>query len=151
MSASVRAAREDDIAAVTALEAELFGPDAWSRSSVAEELTGPRRRAVVAELEGRLAGYAVGLLADDLVDLQRIAVAPPYQRRGVALTLLADLLSRAREDGAVRMLLEVEEANAAALGLYTRAGFRRIDRRPRYYRGGGDALVLETPLDQEEP
>jgi ribosomal-protein-alanine acetyltransferase len=150
VSPTVRAARDDDVAAVTALEGELFGRDAWSASSVAEELTGPRRRAVVAELDGRLAGYAVGLLADDLVDLQRIAVAPAYQRRGVARTLLTHLQAKARGDGAVRMLLEVDEANAAALALYTRAGFHPIDRRPRYYQGGGDALVLQSPLNQEE-
>ena len=48
--------------------------------------------------------------------------------------------------GADRMLLEVGAGNAAALGLYAAAGFVEIDRRPRYYRDGADAVVLRLPL-----
>ena len=151
MSPALRPARTSDVAAVTALEVELFGPDAWSSASVAEELTGERRRAVVAEHEGRLTGYAVTALAGDVVDLERIGVASAYQRAGVARALLREVRRQAGADGAARMLLEVGEANTAAVRLYTRAGFRPIDRRAGYYRDGGDALVMEAPAREEEP
>jgi ribosomal protein S18 acetylase RimI-like enzyme len=44
------------------------------------------------------------------------------------------------------MLLEVSAGNAAALAFYAAAGFVQIDRRPRYYRDGSDAIVLRATL-----
>ncbi|MGZ4441681.1 MAG: GNAT family N-acetyltransferase, partial [Nocardioidaceae bacterium] len=87
----LRLAAPADVLRVTALEAELFGPDAWSEASVRAELTGPGRRVVVAEADENddgVVGYVVTALAGDVVDLQRIAVAPPYRRRGLARRLL---------------------------------------------------------------
>jgi [ribosomal protein S18]-alanine N-acetyltransferase len=142
----LRPATADDVPVVTALERELFGPDAWSEPSVAEELTGERRTALVASVGSDLVGYAVTLLAGDVVDLQRIAVAPAHRRTGVAGRLLAELQDDARSAGADRMLLEVSTANAGALAFYTSAGFVEIDRRRRYYRDGSDAVVLQVAL-----
>ncbi len=143
----VRAATAADVASVTALEAAVFGPDAWSAASVTEELTGPRRRAWVAECEG-LAGYAVSSYAGDLADLQRVAVDPAHRGRGVATALVRTLLEAARDDGAERVLLEVAADNAPAIALYGRHGFAEIDRRPAYYRDGRDALVLQRSLEE---
>ena len=140
-----RAATADDVPAVTALEHELFGVDAWSERSVAEELTGERRTALVAE-EDTVVGYGVASLAGDVVDLQRIAVAPAHRRTGVAGRLLTELQQDAREAGADRMLLEVSAANGGALAFYAAAGFVEIDRRRRYYRDGSDAVVLWATL-----
>ena len=144
----VRPAVADDVPAVTALEAAVFGADAWSEVSVTEELTGPRRRAWVASDDG-LVGYAVSSYAGDVVDLQRVAVDPAHRGRGVATTLVRTLLDAARADGADRVLLEVAADNAPALGLYARHGFAEIDRRPAYYRDGRDALVLQLSLEEE--
>ncbi len=134
----IRPATADDVPAVTALEAEVFGADAWSSTMVAEELTGQRRSAWVA---GEVYGYAVMLLGDDVVDLQRIAVAAPYRRQGVAAALLETALA-AR--GGRRMLLEVSALNEDARAFYAASGFVEIDRRRRYYRDGSDAIVMEA-------
>jgi [ribosomal protein S18]-alanine N-acetyltransferase len=142
----VRIATAADLPAVTALEGSLFGLDAWSEASVAEELVGERRTAVVAVAADDVVGYAVTLLADDVVDLQRIGVAPAHRRTGLAGRLLAELQERARSAGADRMLLEVSAANTGALAFYAAAGFVEIDRRRRYYRDGSDAVVMRTTL-----
>ena len=131
----LRPATADDVAAVTALEAELFGPDAWSAASVAEELTGERRTAVVA-VDPEVVGYAV-TLASDVVDLHRIGVAATYRRTGLAHRLLAAV------SAGDRMLLEVSDRNAGALAFYAAEGFTEIGRRRRYYRDGADAVVME--------
>ena len=143
---TVRDATTGDVAAVVSLETELFGVDAWSEGSVAEELSGPGRLALVAEDGGTVVGYAVVLLGDDLVDLQRIAVAASHRRTGLASRLLGDLQSAARARGANRMLLEVSAANEGALAFYAAHGFVEIDRRRRYYRDGTDAVVLRSSL-----
>src|SRR5687768_15261765 len=148
---TIRPATPDDVAAVTALEEELFGADAWSAESVLEELVGERRHALVAvSVSGdcdEVVGYAVTLRSDDVLDLQRIAVAPAHRRSGLARQLLDAVRSAGRAAGAHRMLLEVSSHNAGALAFYAAEGFVQIDRRPRYYRDGSDALVLRVPLN----
>jgi ribosomal protein S18 acetylase RimI-like enzyme len=140
----VRAATAGDVPAVSALEADLFGPDAWSAASVAEELTGPGRRAVVATSGGRVVGYAVTARAGDAVDLQRVAVLPALRRRGLAHDLLAALV-----DGPTApVLLEVSELNSGAIALYRAEGFTEIGRRRRYYRDGTDAVVMARPVPE---
>lgn len=134
---TIRPATADDVEAVTALEASLFGPDAWSTESVREELTGDRRTAVVAS-NPSVVGYSVTALSGDVTDLQRIAVAREHRRQGLAHALLAVVLP---EHG--RVLLEVSATNGAALAFYAAEGFVEIDRRPSYYRDGSDAVVME--------
>ena len=143
---TIRPATADDVAAVVALEQELFGVDAWSAESVRDELTGERRHAVVASEHGGVVGYAVTMRSDDVVDLQRVAVAPAHRRSGIARQLLDAVRRTGRAEGAHRMLLEVSADNTAALAFYAAEGFAEIDRRPRYYRDGSDALVLRAAL-----
>lgn len=132
--------------AVAALEAGVFGQDAWSPAQVVEELDGPGRRTWVVERGGAVVGYAVTWRSGDVVDLQRIAVHPDQRHQGLARSLLDAAVAAGRTDGADRMLLEVGAANGAALSLYAAAGFVEIDRRRRYYRDGADAVVLRLPL-----
>ena len=143
---NLRPATPEDIPALTALEAELFGDDAWSEASVGGELEGPGRHVVVAVEGDGVVGYAVTMRAGDLADLQRIAVHPECQRQGIARALLAEVLKQARDEGASRVLLEVSAVNAAALAFYADADFVEIDRRRRYYRDGSDAVVMRRSL-----
>ena len=140
---TLREATADDVAAVVALEALLFGADAWSEAQVREELTGERRTAWV--VGDPVVGYAVTLAAGDVIDLQRVAVHPDHQRRGLA-RLLLEAAAAADAGHADRMLLEVSAVNTAALAFYDRLGFEEIDRRRRYYRDGTDAVVMRLPL-----
>jgi [ribosomal protein S18]-alanine N-acetyltransferase len=137
----IRPAALTDLPALTALEAELFGADAWNESLVRQEVEGPGRRFVVAEdASGSLVGYAVTMSAGDIVDLLRIAVRPEARRTGLASRLLDELL--VDTDDASRMLLEVSVSNAEALGFYVARQFSVIDVRPHYYRDGSEALVM---------
>ncbi len=133
----IRPARLADLQALAALEAELFGVDAWSEKAIREEIEGPGRRFVVAD---DLSGYAVTMSAGDIVDLLRIAVRPAARRTGLASRLLDAVL--VDTDHASRMLLEVSVANSKARGFYVARQFSVIDVRPRYYRDGSEALVM---------
>ena len=141
---TLRPATVDDVPAIAALEAALFGVDAWTEPQVREELTGDGRTAwVVGE---PVVGYVVTWRSGDVVDLQRIAVHPDHQRRGLARTLLDAAVAAGRAERADRMLLEVAAGNRPALAFYAEAGFVEIDRRRRYYRDGSDAVVMRLPL-----
>lgn len=143
----LRDGTDDDADAVLALESLLFDADAWSLPMVVSELAAEDRVVLVAVEDGVLVGYAVTLCGVDVADLHRIGVHPRNQRAGLARALLDASLSRAGEQGAARMLLEVSARNDPAIALYERAGFVEIDRRRRYYRDGSDALVLARELD----
>jgi [ribosomal protein S18]-alanine N-acetyltransferase len=138
---TVRPATVDDAPAVARLEAELFGADAWSPDGVRSELSAEHRIAVVAEVDGAVAGYVVVMDVGDTVDLLRIGVHASYRRRGLARELLAAV-------AADRMLLEVGAGNEAALAFYAAEGFVEIDRRRRYYRDGSDAVVMQRVAAQ---
>lgn len=141
----IRAATPADLTALAALEAELFGADAWDAASLAHELSTPGRRVTVLD-DGAVAAYAVVMVAGDVADLLRIGVLPARQRTGLARLLLADAVHAAADAGARRMLLEVSADNEAAQALYLDFGFAEIDRRRRYYRDGSDAVVLARDL-----
>lgn len=144
----IRLATEADLTQVVVLEADLFGSDAWDTSALRAELAGPGRRFVVAGTD-EVVGYAVSRSVGDVVDLQRIGVARPGQRSGIAAALLGDLLDHPGD--ADRMMLEVSAANAVAIAFYRERGFVEIARRPAYYRDRTDALVMTRPLVVHHP
>ena len=140
-------AADEDLSTLVRLEAELFGTDAWSEASLLAELHAPVRLVLVATSEvGAVVGYAVTLVAGDVADLLRIGVDPAHQRHGLASDLLDKSRSEAASEGATRMLLEVNAANAPAIEFYRAHQFVTLDRRPAYYRDGTDALIMQRLL-----
>ena len=91
-------------------------------------------------------GHAITSIVFEIAELQRISVTPALRRQGVAGRLLAAVRDAATGQGAERLLLEVRETNTGALAFYERAGFVEIDRRPRYYRDGTTAIILQIDL-----
>ncbi len=140
-----RPATRDDVDAVVALERDCFA-DPWGEDSVAAELAGAGRIVRVAAAPGGLIGWSSTSVVAETADLLRVAVDPAVRGRGLGRVLVADVVDRAREAGAERVLLEVAESNAPARALYAATGFREIHRRRRYYADGADALVLERVL-----
>jgi [ribosomal protein S18]-alanine N-acetyltransferase len=139
----VRRATAHDVDAVAALEAEIFGADAWSPATVADELTGPLRQGLVAlDERGEVCGYLVVLGIGDVADMLRIAVAAPRRGRGVASALLRACELSTHQ----RMVLEVRADNEAALAFYRRHEFAEVTRRRDYYAEGADAVVMQKPL-----
>jgi ribosomal-protein-alanine N-acetyltransferase len=144
----IEPAASEDLADIVELEKESLGWDAWTEPLIREGLEGrlPTIRYLAARDDDVLAGYAVISLVSDVAELQRIAVAPAYRRAGVASALIEALLDLTAGTEADRVLLEVREDNEAALGLYAQSGFVEIDRRPRYYRDGAAAVVMQLLL-----
>jgi ribosomal-protein-alanine acetyltransferase len=155
--ADIRPVTPDDLDTVVVLELEVFASRAWSPRSVEEEFSGlgDTRAMWLAEVddEGRTkaVGYAVGRYVGDVADLLRVAVLPSRRRLGIGRDLVRQVVSAAREHGCDRVLLEVAADNTAAITLYEADGFRAIDRRPRYYGGEVDAVIMQRDLEDEGP
>jgi len=132
-----------DAPLLAALHAASFGPeDAW----------GPGAIATMLELPGGFGlwwpgnGFVLAHVAADEAEIMTLCVVSAARRRGLGSGLLVAAMARAAVAGAAAMLLEVAESNEGARRLYAAAEFRQVGRRPRYYRDGGDALLLRRSL-----
>ena len=142
-----------DAAAIAALHAASFRRG-WSEEEV-ESLIADRQvcthvcthRAV---LGAGFTGFIMSRRAGDEAEILSVAVTRARRGRGHARGLLTLHLRRLAGFGVCTVFLEVDENNAPAIRLYTRAGFREVGRRPNYYPGDGgsaaSALVLRRDL-----
>lgn len=127
------------------------------RGSIRQELDAPARVYVfdVDEADGRdtdrepaIRGFAGYWYDGDDAEIMDIGVSKTHQRQGIAVAMMNHLISRARRQGARRMLLEVSVVNDPAIALYHRFGFQRIGLRKRYYQPEGiDAYVMALDLE----
>ncbi len=85
----------------------------------------PSSRFRVAKLDGRVVGYAVTGRAGQRGYLQRLAVDPDVQGRRIGTMLVNDSFDWLRRRGADQSLVNTQETNATALGLYESVGYRR--------------------------
>ncbi len=89
-----------------------------------------------------IVGFAVASLLPPQAELELIAVAPPFQRGGLARRLFAALATELRAALVTEVLLEVRASNHPALGLYRQLGFLETGRRTRYYQNPVEDAVL---------
>jgi ribosomal-protein-alanine N-acetyltransferase len=145
----LRPMTQADIDAVLDLELDAFGSEAWSRQMLAGELAQQpaSRYYLVAEEEGRIAGYAGLLGAGWQGDVLTLAVAADHWGRGIGTALLRALLAEAGRRGCTEVFLEVRTDNTRAQDLYRRHDFAEVGIRRGYYQpSGADALVMRRTL-----
>lgn len=116
---------------------------AYGESQQQAELANPAMTTVLAEVDGRLAGYAQlrasavpdCVTGDRPLELWRFYVAAPWHGRGVAHALMrkVELEARARESHT--LWLGVWESNERAKSFYRNCGFRDV---------GSQVFVLGT-------
>jgi ribosomal-protein-alanine N-acetyltransferase len=121
-------------------------PEAWSAAALASLLATGRGSLWLAAADGVPSGALVGERGPDEYHVHALAVAAGARRRGAGAALLAAALAEARAAGLARVHLELRASNLAALALYRRFGFAALGRRPGYYGGGEDALLLSLEL-----
>ena len=133
---------ESHVSQVAELEKICFS-DPWSENSVASELNNKLAFWLVAEEEGRLAGYVGSQTVCNETDMMNVAVHPDFRRRGIAEALVNDLVEELKAMESHCLTLEVRASNAPAIALYEKLGFAEIGRRKNYYRNPReDALIL---------
>ena len=144
----IRPMQISDLPKVLEIEQNLFPSDAWTEQLFLGELAEvPNSRAVsVFELAGEVIGYASLRFVDREGDVNTIAVAKEYQGNGFGKQLLDWMLETAKLNGVKELFLDVRADNQAAINLYQKEGFDRIDVRRNYYENKIDALVLRKKL-----
>jgi ribosomal protein S18 acetylase RimI-like enzyme len=87
--------------------------------------------------KGRIVGFAAfsTIMSVNAAEstLENMAVAKPWQRRGIGRRLLSAGLLWCRAHASETVFLEVRESNRAAIALYESVGFKPAGFRPGYY------------------
>lgn len=94
-------------------------------------------------------GFVFGTVIFEDAEIDDVAVAAEYRRRGVARELLKLTEEEAKRRGADRVFLEVRVHNLPATELYVKCGYRAVRRREKYYPDGEDAFVMAKRLTEE--
>ena len=147
MEAWLRPMDRSDLASVMALEEQIF-PDPWPRPAFTGHLDTGDAGGLVAEIDGRIIGYACYHFDSGDAHLTNLAVAPEHRRKSVAMLMLGHILGLARQRACGLICLEVRSSNDQARRFYEAAGFRTFDRSPGYYDNPSeDALVMVRRVD----
>lgn len=139
----VRRMTVEDLDAVTTIEAATFAMP-WSRKSFEQELTrNVAARYLVAELDGKVIGYAGAWIILDESHITNIAIENCERGHGYGKQLTRSLLQYLSNLGATYVTLEVRRSNEWAQHLYTDLGFQPVGWRKKYYEDNQeDALLM---------
>ncbi|WP_294533801.1 ribosomal protein S18-alanine N-acetyltransferase [uncultured Rhodoblastus sp.] len=127
-----RALRPSDGAACAALHRASFAHP-WAASEFEALLTDSACFGEAIEAKSRLAGFVLSRRALDEAEILTIVVDTRLRQRGCGQRLLAAHLSQLSALGVIKLFLEVDETNEAALALYRRLGFTQLGMRKGYY------------------
>lgn len=83
---------------------------------------------IVAEIEGRIAGFVMGEMQGEVAYLRELDVDPTYQRRGIGALLVRTYVKVANERGAAAIYLSTFRAPPWNAPFYRRVGFTDVDR-----------------------
>lgn len=97
-----------------------------------------------------LPGFILARQVAGEAEILTLAVQAKLARAGLGWRLMQAAMREARVRGGESMFLEVDDGNAAALGLYRKLGFEKVGERRGYYRqengAGSTALVMRRVL-----
>lgn len=153
MPAEIRTARASDVDDLAAIEKAVFSSDRISRRSFRQFIERETAETLVAEIDGRVGGYAIVLFrkGSGVARLYSIAVGPFFGGLGIGRQLLSAAEEAAFEHDRMMLRLEVREDNGRAIRIYEQAGYRKIGREPDYYEDGATALRYEKTLRGDLP
>lgn len=138
-----RRATMEDIDEIYEVETASFS-EPWSRQALLGELTDNTcAKYIVGELAGKIIGYAGMWIIFNEAHVTNIAIHPDYRGQKYGERMVRCLMRFARDDGAVKMTLEVRASNISAQSLYRKLGFEARGRRKGYYSDNHeDAIIM---------
>ena len=139
---------ESHLDAVTALEQQVHSHP-WQKRHFSDCLASAYEAQLLMADE-QLLGYFVAMKGVDEVHLLNLAVAPGYQRQGLARLMLDALALWSVGQGAQWLWLEARHSNTRAIHIYKAHGFRTMGVRREYYPAADgqreDAVIMSLQL-----
>jgi ribosomal-protein-alanine N-acetyltransferase len=139
----IRKATESDVKPLADMDKICFNLP-WSEASFFEEIVNNKvAKYFVAEVSGKMVGYAGLWVVLDEGHITNIAVHPEFRRKGIAKALICKMMSAAEDAGATVFTLEVRALNKSAIALYEQFNFKIVGLRKNYYQDNGeDAAIM---------
>ena len=153
---TIRLTKAEDLHEVWLLDVKSF-PMPWPESSFRYDFyQNDHARMWVAEANDEngdpiiIASMVAWMIIDE-AHLGTIAVHPDYRGRGVGEAMMHTLIANTRQEGALKIDLEVRKSNLAAQALYRKFGFVVEGERKRYYSDNHeDALLMGLCLPSDD-
>ena len=114
----------------------------WGEAGFKSQLAKASDTSFVARIDGKTAGFLCATIVSPEMQLDNIAVDPRRMGKGLGKALLARLRDEARAKKCHIITLEVDEANSGAIAFYESFGMSCSGRRPKYYAGSRDAVLM---------
>ena len=141
----IRQGTLSDVQAIMALEqGSIEHP--WESKAIETLITDSNKTCLIAELDGTIAAYVGAESVLDESNIGNIVTHKDFRGRGIATRLFDALLKELKEQGIVKVFLEVEHDNAPAIALYEKSGFTKYGHRRDYYGPGKDAVLMSKDL-----
>ena len=137
----IRTWEKEDNKDVADLEQVCFAYP-WNYEMVAETQAQSTFLGAVAEVGGKIVGYAGAIYCFNQADIALVAVKPEFRRQGVAQKLISQLEEWLLQKKVNEVFLEVRVSNTPARELYKRIGFNEVGIRRKYYEDAEDAIVM---------
>lgn len=143
----VRKLLEHDLPGVVEIENISFTTP-WSEILFFSEIYKQRSIAKVAAIEEacsvqRVVGYVCANYVMDEGHILNLAVHPDFRKKGIAKTLVENILEELKETDCRFLYLEVRASNNVARELYEGFGFSVVGTRKKYYnKPEEDAVVM---------
>lgn len=137
----IRKMTQKDIPEVASIERDCFSQP-WSEKGFEDALDNKDAVFFVAEDlvtntcgddSPVILGYIGMYVSIDEGEITNVAVGEMFRGSGVGKDLIKELLSYAEANRIFRIVLEVRQSNAPAIGLYGRSGFARVGTRKNFY------------------
>jgi ribosomal-protein-alanine N-acetyltransferase len=139
--------RRSDFESIWALDRECFPPGiAYSRSELRAFLAEKTAETIVAEREGCVVAFVLGVRRRGTGHVITLDVAASARRRGLGRQLLTALERRFRAAGVTRVQLETAVTNRTAIAFYERLGYRTVAHLDSYYGPGLHASRMAKTL-----
>lgn len=130
-----------DMPEVLEIESDCF-EFPWSEDDFVYYLRQKNCIGMVAELDGRVAGFMVYELHKTTIHLVNFAVARDYQRRGVGRQMVNKLKAKLSLQRRSRITLEVRETNLDAQLFFRACGFKAVSILRGFYQDTAEDAYL---------
>lgn len=142
--------QRDDLSGILEIERLSF-PSPWNLHTFLSVLHDKNSYNLTAWYNGKIRGYCFCLVMRKMVHLLNLAIHPDCKRKGIARSLLDEIISFARSNNKSYVFLEVRRSNDTAQSLYASMGFSHAFTWHRYYTDSGeDAYIMVKKIERIE-
>lgn len=130
------------------IQSAIYREDKWSRSNFFSELKS-KNTLYLLVISENIPIALIGLSQRSSLEshITFVGVVPKWQHNGIGSYLLKLCSKISKTNNYLKLTLEVDANNYNAIKLYQRIGFKKINKKYRYYNNNHDAYELCKDLD----